>query len=1210
MIRRDRRARRKIANAFGSMGWILVLMLSSATGTGCDDGETQETNATTTSSSSATGGVGGQGGEGAAAGQGGTGGSMSSCGNGLIEPPEACDDENTSPGDGCDGGCLLEPGYTCDGEPSVCQLCSNGLIEGKEECDDGNGDIADGCGTTCQIELGYWCNGTPSVCTPGCGDGFLSPGEPCDDGNLTSDDGCSDVCTVEHGYACSGMPSMCTTMCGDGLLANVEACDDGNTSGGDGCDGSCTIEDGYACAAEPSVCTPGCGDGTIAGSEVCDDGDLTSGDGCSDTCAVEDGSVCSGMPSVCATQCGDGILAGTEACDDGNTAAGDCCSSQCKLEPGCEVEINDHQAEANDFGIVAINQVVKGLISSTDDVDYFSIAVPPGTRGTLAASTLDGFSTTCAAFTLDSELTIYDAQGAMLVFNDNTPNNLCSSAVAAGLQPGGYAVRVSRPKNAPPFDYSLAVQLDLAVCGDGKVAGIADEDCDDGNTAPGDGCSATCTIEVGYACSGMPSNCAAGCGNGIIAGPEACDDGDLVSADGCSAACEVETGFKCMGAPSICTTTCGDGVIAGAETCDDGNTASGDCCSSTCIAGPMCEIEHNDSAAQANDFAALSSGNEMVGFINPSNDKDYFLVQVPVGTVGTLTAQSQDGPVTTCGPMSLDTKLSIIDGNNLSLAEDDDGVPGTLCSLVTAKHLAQGSYFIEVAASELQPLATFDYSLAVTLDLAVCGNGAKETGEQCDDNNVANGDGCDSTCYTELPTESEPNNAFIETDGPYSPPILLKGSVIPNTDADFYSFTLPAYADLTVETFDIDGYGSCAPGLDTVITLYGPNQQVITADDENGINNCSRIDPVDDSAAQHLAPGTYHVRVRSYNNEASIPAYNLSVSFAALCGDGFIEGSEECEGPPPLCDPSCQNTPVCGDLLVDAPETCDDGNLLSGDGCNSSCQIEGPDVEPNNTLTEADARAQDPNPVLITGNQILAGSIGALNDHDIFKMTLATTSVLRLETFDATQLNCAAGTSTTLRLLDSTGSEIAVDNISGIGDCSALVYSVAAGTYYVEVGEFGNDATLNMYKLEVKLLATGGSESETNNTQATADVMGGNNVFMVGGHLQASDVDYYAITVPNGKSVRAEVVEGAAERCELNDVDSRLRLLDADGLVLVDDDDEGRGYCSLIDGTGLVPLQAEASTLAGGTYYLEVSASSAATASAAEFQYRLAVTTR
>ncbi|MEL7368677.1 MAG: hypothetical protein AAFN74_07190, partial [Myxococcota bacterium] len=46
----------------------------------------------------------------------------SSCGNGRIDAGETCDDENTSPTDGCSAACIIEPGYRCVGAPSVCEL--------------------------------------------------------------------------------------------------------------------------------------------------------------------------------------------------------------------------------------------------------------------------------------------------------------------------------------------------------------------------------------------------------------------------------------------------------------------------------------------------------------------------------------------------------------------------------------------------------------------------------------------------------------------------------------------------------------------------------------------------------------------------------------------------------------------------------------------------------------------------------------------------------------------------------------------------------------------------------------------------------------------------------------------------------------------------------------------------------------------------------
>ena len=158
------------------------------------------------------------------------------------------------------------------------------------------------------------------------------------------------------------------------------------------------------------------------------------------------------------------------------------------------------------------------------------------------------------------------------------------------------------------------------------------EQCDDGNTANGDGCSSTCQIEATYQCvnSPMPSlctycgdakvigtevcddgtndgiGCAVGClgaaldwsctsgsttspsvctslcGNSVLNAGEQCDDGNIVSGDGCSSTCTIEAGWSCSGSPSVCTPICGDSLVKGSETCDDGNTISGDGCSSVC----------------------------------------------------------------------------------------------------------------------------------------------------------------------------------------------------------------------------------------------------------------------------------------------------------------------------------------------------------------------------------------------------------------------------------------------------------------------------------------------------------------------------------------------------------------------------------------------------------------------------------------------------
>ncbi len=128
------------------------------------------------------------------------------------------------------------------------------------------------------------------------------------------------------------------------------------------------------------------------------------------------------------------------------------------------------------------------------------------------------------------------------------------------------------------------------VCGDGMRG--PGEACDDGNTADDDGCSADChTIALGFSCPvpGQPCVHHYTCGDGIVDPNEGCDDKNTMAGDGCSEHCRIEQGFKCDGSPSKCSaTTCGDGKKEGAESCDDGNTVAFDGCSPTCRAEPTC----------------------------------------------------------------------------------------------------------------------------------------------------------------------------------------------------------------------------------------------------------------------------------------------------------------------------------------------------------------------------------------------------------------------------------------------------------------------------------------------------------------------------------------------------------------------------------------------------------------------------------------------
>ena len=69
------------------------------------------------------------------------------CGNGVFEPGigEECDtviDTSADPdADGCTALCTIVAGFTCAGEPSVCNNCGNGIVEGNEQCDGSFGKI-------------------------------------------------------------------------------------------------------------------------------------------------------------------------------------------------------------------------------------------------------------------------------------------------------------------------------------------------------------------------------------------------------------------------------------------------------------------------------------------------------------------------------------------------------------------------------------------------------------------------------------------------------------------------------------------------------------------------------------------------------------------------------------------------------------------------------------------------------------------------------------------------------------------------------------------------------------------------------------------------------------------------------------------------------------------------------------------------------------
>jgi cysteine-rich repeat protein len=98
-----------------------------------------------------------------------------------------------------------------------------------------------------------------------------------------------------------------------------------------------------------------------------------------------------------------------------------------------------------------------------------------------------------------------------------------------------------------------------------------------------------------------------------------------------------------------------------------------------------------------------------------------------------------------------------------------------------------------------------------------------------------------------------------------------------------------------------------------------------------------------------------------------------------VCGNGILEAGEQCDDGNLVNGDGCSSTctietpppppPVCGNGILEPGEQCDDGNLINGDGCSCTCTIETPPPPPpvcGNGILEAGEQCDDGN--LINGD--------------------------------------------------------------------------------------------------------------------------------------------------------------------------------------------------------------------------------------------------
>jgi cysteine-rich repeat protein len=292
-----------------------------------------------------------------------------------------------------------------------------------------------------------------------------------------------------------------------------------------------------------------------------------------------------------------------------------------------------------------------------------------------------------------------------------------------------------------------------AECGNGIVEG--GEDCDDGNIADGDCCSATCQYEAadsfcddgdfctdGDACDGA-GICVAGgarnCSDGVGCTVDSCDsvnatcvhtpDDSACADDGlfcngeefCDAVndcastgnpCDV--GTVCNDANDTCDPepACGNGVVEPGEECDGGPCCAADC--TFAAAGSACD----DGDFCTDGDACDGAGSCQAGGPTDCSDGVACTVDTCDSANDTCVHTPDDG---------FCDNGAFCDGVEICDPIDDCTSPGDPCPAGT---------MCDEATDACEPIAG-------------CGDGVLQPGEECDDGNTADGDCCGADCQFE-----------------------------------------------------------------------------------------------------------------------------------------------------------------------------------------------------------------------------------------------------------------------------------------------------------------------------------------------------------------------------------------------------------------------------------------------------------------------------
>ncbi|MBN2695336.1 choice-of-anchor D domain-containing protein, partial [bacterium] len=231
------------------------------------------------------------------------------------------------------------------------------------------------------------------------------------------------------------------------------------------------------------------------------------------------------------------------------------------------------------------------------------------------------------------------------------------------------------------------------------------------------------------------------CGDGVKESLEQCDDGNLDDNDGCSSSCIIETGWECYDA-EILNPSFEEGTIGVLTSMTGGltgwNITSG-------------EIDHDAYIPTTDglyliDLSGCSAGTISQTIVTESG-KPHRLAFDYGG----------NGPNRT-----FTVNIYNSDDNNLITTQNFTGSGDTLVSGYVDFTTVSVNTKIEFKSTENSCTGNWlDNIRMITVCFDTCGDGIKSTGEECDDGNTDNDDGCSSSCIIESGWSCSNNNAEI-----------------------------------------------------------------------------------------------------------------------------------------------------------------------------------------------------------------------------------------------------------------------------------------------------------------------------------------------------------------------------------------------------------------------------------------------------------------